>query len=476
MKNKVLSIFICSILLSCNLDIPTENELTDPFVIVSEQTAYETLSSAYHEYPLNHFKLSLLSDDFAPLYNAKKSPNELNTYYWVNFQIEQLAEDLWTSYYTCIKDINCVLTRLPDLRKKKETAPLVVDRIEAEAKTLKALCYFELLQLFSSPLKDSDKRGIILKNNVAFEELPRASKQETLQEIKKLLLSAEKLFIGSKDIRPMHEGKANFMSLRANYLLQSRLALYKEEFEEAERLAKLCLSEKNISINNFPTSIDAWDKLQDDAAIFSASTDLDFYLEIYAERPNKSSVTFAINPAIKYETEDKRRKAYTIDSLLPADIQTNRLMLLAGKYSHAKLKNKPIRDVYIMRPQEAIFIQAETLCRAGNTETAIELLNEQYFKVLGLETIEEELSQDDALQTILFAKRKEFAGENIRFFDLKRLALPLDRLDYNGLTTKYTIKADDYRWTLPIPKSEYRSNSKLKEQNRGWRPFQRIKE
>ncbi len=475
MSHKILSILLCSVLFSCNLDIPTENELTDPFVIVSEQTAYETLSSAYHQYPLKHFSLSLLSDDFAPLYNAKKSPNDLNTYYWIDFQLERLAEELWTGYYSCIKDINCVLTRLPELRKKGAVSSLAIDRIEAEAKTLKALCYFELLQLFASPKGDSDERGIILKDNIPFEELPRASKEQSLQEIKHLLLSAEKLFTASKGIRPMHEGKSNFLSLRANYLLQARLALYEEQFAEAERLAKLSSSDKALSLSSFPTNASNWANMKEESSIFSASTNLDFYSGIYAERPNKASISFALNPKLNYKAQDKRRAVYSIDSLLPQDIQGNKLIFLAGKYSYAKLKNEAIRDVYIMREQELVFIEAEALCRAGKIQEAIQRVNEKFLNILGLEPIQNNLSQAECLQAILLLKQTEFAGENLRFFDLKRLAIPLVRLDYNGLKEKFQVKADDYRWTLPIPKSEYQSNRQLKKQNRGWRAFQRVR-
>ena len=67
-------------LCSCSLDIPVENELTDPNAITSVQTAYEALSSAYTSYPKEAYHLSLLSDDFVPTFTASQDPSSYRLY------------------------------------------------------------------------------------------------------------------------------------------------------------------------------------------------------------------------------------------------------------------------------------------------------------------------------------------------------------------------------------------------------------
>ena len=68
---------------------------------------------------------------------------------------------------------------------------------------------------------------------------------------------------------------------------------------------------------------------------------------------------------------------------------------------------------------------------------------------------------------ILIERQKEFVGEGSRYFDMKRCGLSAIRYDMYGNKAIGTVKADDYRWTLPIPASEYRYNT-LVEQNEGW--------
>ena len=54
------------------------------------------------------------------------------------------------------------------------------------------------------------------------------------------------------------------------------------------------------------------------------------------------------------------------------------------------------------------------------------------------------------------------------YFDCKRLHRhPLTRWNIWGQGTSATIASDDYRWTFPIPRSEYRYNEAVT-QNAGW--------
>ena len=71
---------VVSFLSACSLDIPVENELTDPKAISSVQTAYEALASAYSSYPKVELELSLLSDELVPTHRASQSPQMAQLY------------------------------------------------------------------------------------------------------------------------------------------------------------------------------------------------------------------------------------------------------------------------------------------------------------------------------------------------------------------------------------------------------------
>ncbi len=67
------------------------------------------------------------------------------------------------------------------------------------------------------------------------------------------------------------------------------------------------------------------------------------------------------------------------------------------------------------------------------------------------------------------SRRIELWGEGLRFLDLKRLSLPLDRTGANVVTSVVnnvlTVPADDKRWTWLIPQSEIDNSEGLVVQN-----------
>ena len=61
---------------------------------------------------------------------------------------------------------------------------------------------------------------------------------------------------------------------------------------------------------------------------------------------------------------------------------------------------------------------------------------------------------------------KKVCPRGIRVFDMKRCGLSAIRYGTYGDKVMGIVKADDYRWTLPIPAGEYRYNTSV-EQNDG---------
>lgn len=83
-------------------------------------------------------------------------------------------------------------------------------------------------------------------------------------------------------------------------------------------------------------------------------------------------------------------------------------------------------------------------------------------------TLDEGLTGNALLQAIHLEKMKEFAGEGILYFDLKRLhSGSLSRLAKWGSSEDVKIESSDYRWCFPIPRSEYKYNENMT-QNEGW--------
>ena len=66
------------------------------------------------------------------------------------------------------------------------------------------------------------------------------------------------------------------------------------------------------------------------------------------------------------------------------------------------------------------------------------------------------------MEAIRTERRKELAWEGHYFFDLARWNLPVNRDLCYGLAAKnQNIPFPDYRWALPLPKSELEVNENL---------------
>jgi hypothetical protein len=100
-------------------------------------------------------------------------------------------------------------------------------------------------------------------------------------------------------------------------------------------------------------------------------------------------------------------------------------------------------------------------------DVAIATIN-TYLLAIGAQPLDNSLRGDELVKAILHEKYKEFVGEGQNYFDLKRVHTDkLNRLGAWGTSNRSYINKNDYRWTFPIPASEYRYNEAV-EQNEGW--------
>ena len=123
----------------------------------------------------------------------------------------------------------------------------------------------------------------------------------------------------------------------------------------------------------------------------------------------------------------------------------------------------------LFRMSDLLLIEAEAKMRQGNEEGARMLLDE--FKRSKIPGYMGDFD-GDVLAEILKERRKEFIlEEQMRWLDMKRLGVSVSReaSDDESLGLKvYTLDANDYRYTLPIPlDSELQYNNI--QQNPGWK-------
>lgn len=450
---------------ACSLDIPVENELTDPKAISSVQTAYEALASAYTSYPKMELELSLLSDELVPTYRASQNPQLAQLYAYTDYALQSLAKDLWGSYYETVKDVNAVLVRLPDLRSHlSEVDQLQLDYLAGEAKALKALSYLQLLQLFATPYTDTaHPAGIVLKDRVEREELPRSSKSETVQAIERLFQEA--LTALEVKTRPHYGAAPGFINAATVRTLLARLYLYTGEWAKVEAITR-SLVRQPLSPAMIPATPQAWTQGAPSVALFATAVTESYYNAIYAPVRGLGYATYQLPRSRHFAETDQRHRSYALDSTLQVDATTTHPLQVVGKYPALIFSGGLPAFTCVVRTTEPLFLRAEALARMGQDKDARDLIN-SYLRLVGADELPATLTEATLADAIIEEKAREFAGEGLRFFDLKRLGLPIVHYTPNEERVALTLPAESYRRTLPIPATE-RVNRSIGAQNPGW--------
>lgn len=443
-----------SVLSSCSLDIPPADQYSDPDAITSVSTARSLLTSAYLLYPHYEYELSILGDDFCPTSITGKDMSQKNLYLWQDNSITSLSENIWLEYYNTIASCNALLERIDNIVFEKASDEQDKAIIISEAKTLKALCYFNLLRLFAPAYdKNPQADGIVLKDQLGL-EFPKRSTIETCTEAIRSLLT-EAVIVENN---PKRNG---WLSQTAVYYLLGELELYAGKYEKAAEYAEFVLEKKTDDMFTEAGHKRLWGTSSCAERIFGFYMSKSYYADIQFNV--ESGDYFALNPLIIYDESDTR-KVYNVYSYEMEGEQRS----LLGKYNKINKESENIQYINIMRYAGAYFIAAEAYSKLqGQEQKAIRKLNE-YLAYCQASTIDEELRGDALAEAIHLEKLKEFAGEGIMYFDLKRLHKGnLSRLSKWGNSEDAKIEIGDYRWCFPIPRSEYKYNDNMT-QNEGW--------
>ena len=105
----------------------------------------------------------------------------------------------------------------------------------------------------------------------------------------------------------------------------------------------------------------------------------------------------------------------------------------------------------VFRMTEALFVKWEAMAKSGQGAEALAEVN-AFATSRGGSTY-----SGDALEAVLAEKRKEFFAEGVRFFDLKRNNLPINK-GTNCFGTSCNVPANDRLFVLPIPRGEMNLN------------------
>lgn len=439
-------------LAACSLNVPPPDQFSDPDAITDVSTSRSLLTSCYLSFPHNEYDFSVLGNDFCPTNLAGKDAEELNLYNWQDKNISNLSTSVWQDYYTCISNCDVLLERIDGITTETTADQQEKAAIKAEAQTLKAMCYFDLLRLYATPYDTNPEGdGVVIKNMFGYEANKRSSKQTCLDMINGLLKEA-----ATVDHTPQKNG---WLSQTAALYLLAETSLYAGAYDEAAQYAEQVISKADDNLIGGSSYARLWKTESFGGRIFAFNTSNSFYTAI--EYDSNEGDYYAINPEFSFTTTDVR-KACTIYEKDMAG-QERQLM---GKYN--MMNKQGTQPCYInrMRYAGAYFMAAEAYARNHQDDKARQRIN-HYLELIGAETLADDVAGSDLVNAILQEKYKEFVGEGTNFFDMKRSHATLYRLNTWGKAKTSRIENGDYRWTFPIPASEYKYNDNIT-QNDKW--------
>ena len=404
----------------------------------------------------------------------------------------------WTELYRLINVMNNVISSIEDVPQVSADERLGAKRVKGEAHFLRAAYYFWLVNLYGKPYDVATaKEDLAVPLKTTESVLDIKFSRNTVQETYGLILSdlktAEACLAETGEARNIYRA-----DLTAVNLLQSRVHLYMQNWQLAADYADSVLVRQNTLVDlNSRQPYDGFLSEDSEEMIFSmGDNDIPnfFYYEYKSYR-----VSHELYDA--YEEDDLRKTQWWWKR--NTFIGSTKLVRGPGmtddgdpeesdyynRYYNVTWggKKAPVSDKFCFRTAEAYLNKAEASAYLGQEDEARKWLNalraKRYVSGSSFEVIG---SGEELVKDIREERRKEFALEGFRWFDLRRYGVCEFYPESKELTHKYTyyadkttmeeahlfvLKANDPAYTLPIPQEVLDFNTGMPNNERPVREF-----
>ena len=398
------------------------------------------LTSAYSITNLGKILTSYRSDELRLNPNASGIEQYEDIFIWNDRNASPLTRAFpYASFYTIIFYCNHIIENQNNIEGDQNS----IDQLVGEAYALRAMQYFELVNLYAKPYDknatNEEPAVPIVTEYDAEKAYPKKSLEDVYTQILTDLEEAQALV----KVIQQGEGLNYRFSKIAVLAFRARVALYQQDWEEAIAFSKEALSIK-ADIQN----------LNDNASLMPSeynSVESILALENVADLDlvTKSSISDDLIAA--YDPESDLRFALYYE-------QYN-----DGRYHSKKSAQNKFKVSY--RTSELYFIIAESLAHLNQTDSAKETLlgfAENRYTPSGFSVYQDfinTLDNESLLTEILKERRREFAIEGHRWNDLRRTTQPEITKLYNG--NSYTLEEGDERYTLLLPNDAIINNPDL---------------
>lgn len=397
-----------------------------------------TLTSGYKSYPQHKSLTTVRGDELLLNEFSDDAVYFKDVYIWNDANPDRIATSFqYDGLYTTIFYTNVIINEA-----SKKIAPSEdKDQLIGEAYALRALAYFDLVNLFSKPYNTNTaatEKGVPLALEI---DLEQVFVPENLAVIYNQILSdkekAKSLL--KKDFQT--KGLNYRFSKAALYTFESRVYLYQKEWKKSIEAANKALELKNEIINLNATAI----------------------------LPNNYDTVESILALEDVFNNSLKGASYASTTLVNAYDKTNDLRFpLYFQASGSKFRFKKggeINQKCSFRTAELYLNKAEALAQSNEIEAAkntlISFVKNRY-KTTALNTLYttiNALPQGQLLDFIYQERQREFAAEGQRWFDLRRTSQKEIIHELDGKT--YKLIPNDPRYTLPFPANARLNNPNL---------------
>ena len=391
----------------------------------------------------------------------------------------------WEFYYDRINEANRLLEALSLIEPYiSESTKTLFNQIKGEAMCIRAWGHLNLVQIYAERYNEAGNNiqsGIPYRESSTIISLPRHTVEDVYNKINNDLDEAAKLLEGIEIEYYYPRDIESHYSEKVVYGLKARAAMAMHDYinaivnvEKAIYLAEESGNTLMIGEQLYHGFADIiWDTHEAMWASSPQDVETIFFYSFYAYMSWNFSST-AIRQGVKcinadtYDTmsaTDLRRawwdptgnKSVPLSSFIKTPYQNRKFK--ARSFDSSDVSSISVGNVPYMRLAEMYLTYAEALARAGrdaeaqNVFTKFQITRDPSYVSKGN-------IGDELIEEIMNSRRIELWGEGFRFFDLKRLHLPIKRgRNFDIAFCTFLEKdADADGWVWEIPKTELDAN------------------
>jgi hypothetical protein len=469
-KNIIASLLTVLALCSTGCKKFTEKPYDNRIDLQFTEQYQQVLADAY---PARHDMFTdILSDDYE--YHANLAQASMTGYFLpvYLYKDEYPSNNLtgpelaYREFFAKIYRTNIVINGVGTSTRGSEEFKAAV---KGEALLLRAYCQFILVNLFSKHYNEATAAtdlGIPIVTEVNEENVKsykRATVKETYAQIEKDAVEGMALLQQGAAFTP--KNPYHFSMASANAFM-SRVMLYKGKWLEAIKYSDAVILEKGRFVRALATdlAVISANGIQVFTARFMDPTThpsilMNYYttsLSFLAPTGYSLSGFFVSDylTTVLPTTDLRAKLTYPVGTVIDKRVMTVKYEVQPNN------PNGTFRAAYF-NMEEVLLNRAEAVLKSGGTVTEalvdLEVLRKaRYTPYTALNAAT--LTPETLLPIVLLERRKEFIGEGLRWFDVKRLGIKVDHLIGRGEAPAATLMPNDLRTAIQIPLKEQQGN------------------